>query len=602
MAVGSSSSAGKWQQEVTEVLEVAAGSGSGSGSSAIKWQQEAAVGSGKQCWEGAAASGSGSGKWHSAGKWQQEVAAVPGSGSGKQQQEVAAGSGSSAIKWQREAAAGSSGSTRKWQWEVAVGSGSSTGSGSRKQQQEVAAVLGSGSSAGKWQREVAAGSSSSAGKWQWEVAAAGKGGNVVTLPARSRSRQCRAGRWGPAGSGGAVALLCFLLPGGVLGPCRVSISPEEPTVEFGSALLLNCTSSCRNYSRLNWEVPVPKLGSSGPGWVSLSIPNVTEWTLELQCFGNFGEQRSIAKTTLRVYRLWPPQIDLEEGDLVAGKEARVTCNASARGVPPRPPKCHPDFGGGRGPPQHPPRSLGGSSFTVQPEQDGAEVTCRVTLRLRHRTVGTSTTARLRVCTAPHDVQAWAPRDVFTAGGERDGAVPGTGDPPPGGLLGAAHQRQPAALPPRGHRHRPGRPPGARGHLPVPGTEPLRRRRGHRPPALPRIPPQPPDPTGGDLGRGHHSGSPGDLLVVPALPELEADAGGIPARLIPVDPGSQQRFSDMFLCFFPLFPGARAVPGRKGGAAAPGIAPGSLYQTENPRARRGTTGHDGGTALSWHSRG
>ncbi|XP_040437413.1 intercellular adhesion molecule 3-like [Falco naumanni] len=236
---------------------------------------------------------------------------------------------------------------------------------------------------------------------------------------------------GPRGKWGAVALLCCLLWGGVLGPCHVSISPEEPTVEFGSALLLNCTSSCRNYSQLNWEVPVTKLGSSGPGWVSLSIPNVTEWSLELQCFGKFGEQRSITNTTLRVYRLWPPQIDLEEGDLVAGKETRVTCNASARVSPPDPPNVTLTLGGGGVPPSTHQGPWVESSFTVQPEQDGAEVTCRVTLQLRHRTVGTSTTARLRVCTAPHDVQAWAPRDVFTAGENVTVLCRALGNPPPG---------------------------------------------------------------------------------------------------------------------------------------------------------------------------
>uniref|UniRef100_A0A663DQ96 Intercellular adhesion molecule N-terminal domain-containing protein n=1 Tax=Aquila chrysaetos chrysaetos TaxID=223781 RepID=A0A663DQ96_AQUCH len=86
------------------------------------------------------------------------------------------------------------------------------------------------------------------------------------------------------------------------GPCRVSIYPEEPTVEFGSSLLLNCTSSCRNYSQLSWEVSITKTGTQGPGWVSLSIPNVTSWRLELQCFGDFGQWRDIAITTLHAYR------------------------------------------------------------------------------------------------------------------------------------------------------------------------------------------------------------------------------------------------------------------------------------------------------------
>ncbi|KAM6188663.1 intercellular adhesion molecule 4 [Sarcoramphus papa] len=178
-----------------------------------------------------------------------------------------------------------------------------------------------------------------------------------------------------------MALFCFLLPGGHSGPCRVSISPEEPTVEFGTSLVFNCTSSCRNYSRLSWEVPITKMGTEGPGWVSLSIPKVTVWSLELQCFGNFGEQRDIAVTTLRAYRFSPPKIYLE-GDTVAGKEARVTCNVSVQVPPPGPPKSPPDVVGRGAPPQHHPRSLHPVGFhgAAGAARPGGDVRGRLTAR------------------------------------------------------------------------------------------------------------------------------------------------------------------------------------------------------------------------------
>ncbi|NXQ97209.1 ICAM4 protein, partial [Sagittarius serpentarius] len=179
------------------------------------------------------------------------------------------------------------------------------------------------------------------------------------------------------------------------GPCRVSISPEEPTVEFGTALLLNCTSSCRNYSRLSWEVSVAKAGARGPGWVSLSIPRVTHWSLELQCFGVFGEQRDIAVTTLRAYRFSPPQIYLE-GDVVAGKEVRVACNASAQVSPPDPPNLRLTLRGGGLPPSTHRGPSVGLNFTAQPEQHGREVTCEAVLRLRHHTVNASAAVTLWV--------------------------------------------------------------------------------------------------------------------------------------------------------------------------------------------------------------
>ncbi|NXL55058.1 ICAM1 protein, partial [Podilymbus podiceps] len=233
----------------------------------------------------------------------------------------------------------------------------------------------------------------------------------------------------PCRSWGMVALLCLLVPGGFPSPCRVSISPEEPTVEFGTSLLLNCTSSCRNYSRLSWEVSVTKVGAGGPGWVSLLIPNVTHWTLELQCFGVFGEHRDIAATTLHAYRFSPPQIYLE-GETVAGREAHVTCNASAQVPPPGPPNLQLTLRGEGLPPsthRGPSVRLG---FTAQPEQHGREVRCEAVLRLERRTLNASAAVTLWVWAAPHDVRVWAPRTVFTAGNNLTVICRAEGNPPP----------------------------------------------------------------------------------------------------------------------------------------------------------------------------
>ncbi|NWX43248.1 ICAM3 protein, partial [Steatornis caripensis] len=233
----------------------------------------------------------------------------------------------------------------------------------------------------------------------------------------------------PRRSWGAMALLCFLVPGGHPGPCRVSISPEEPTVEFGTSLLLNCTSSCQNYSRLSWEVSVAKMGTQGPGWVSLSVPNVTDWSLELQCFGIFGKQRDIATTTLRAYRLSPPAIYLE-GDAVVGKEARVTCTASARVPPGAPPALRLTLRGGGLPPSTHRGSSVSLAFTAQPEQHGREVTCEAELQLGRHTVNASAAMLLWVWAAPYDVRVWAPRTIFTAGDNLTVTCRAEGNPPP----------------------------------------------------------------------------------------------------------------------------------------------------------------------------
>ncbi|NXX00028.1 VCAM1 protein, partial [Larus smithsonianus] len=233
----------------------------------------------------------------------------------------------------------------------------------------------------------------------------------------------------PCRSWGALALLCLLLPGGHLDPCRVSIAPRDPVVEFGASLLLNCTSSCRNSSRLDWEVSVTKVGTRGPGWVSLSIPNVTDWRLKLYCYGIFGDHRPIAATTIYAYRFSPPQIYLE-GDTVAGKETRVTCDVSARVAPPDPPDLRLTLTGGGLPPSTQRGSRLGLVFTARPEQHGREVTCEATLRLGGRTLNASTAATLWVWAAPHHVRVQASRTVFAAGDNLTVTCQAEGNPPP----------------------------------------------------------------------------------------------------------------------------------------------------------------------------
>ncbi|XP_063175022.1 intercellular adhesion molecule 3-like [Chroicocephalus ridibundus] len=376
----------------------------------------------------------------------------------------------------------------------------------------------------------------------------------------------------PCRSWGALALLCLLLPGGHLDPCQVSIAPRDPVVEFGASLLLNCTSSCRNSSRLDWEVPVTKVGTRGPGWVSLSIPNVTDWRLKLYCYGIFGDHRPIAATTIYAYRFSPPQIYLE-GDTVAGKETRVTCDVSARVAPPDPPDLRLTLTGGGLPPSTQRGSRLGLVFTARPEQHGREVTCEATLRLGGRTLNASTAATLWVWAAPHHVRVQASRTVFAAGDNLTVTCQAEGNPPAPPALGAARPLRLGAAGRRCHRHPPGCPTGARGHLPLPGPEPLRHRRCQRRHPLPRILPQPLDPGGRHLGRCHRTGRCRRLLVALPRPGLEADAGWIPAQLVLPVPGSKEPFSSAFPYVFPSFSqfaGSGAWRGIGSGYGAPAL--------------------------------
>ncbi|XP_049666859.1 intercellular adhesion molecule 3-like isoform X3 [Accipiter gentilis] len=125
----------------------------------------------------------------------------------------------------------------------------------------------------------------------------------------------------------------------------------------------------------------------------------------------------------------PPQIYLE-GDTVAGKEARVTCNTSAQVSPHDPPNLHLTlWGGGLPTSTHRGPSVG-LSFTAQLEQHGQEVMCEAVLRLGRRTVNASAAVTLWVWAAPHDVQVWAPQTVFTTGDNLTVMCRAEGNPPP----------------------------------------------------------------------------------------------------------------------------------------------------------------------------
>ncbi|XP_053907822.1 intercellular adhesion molecule 5-like [Cuculus canorus] len=218
-------------------------------------------------------------------------------------------------------------------------------------------------------------------------------------------------------SWGAVALLYLLLRGGRPDPCRVSIAPEDPIVELGSSILFNCTSSCSNPTRLNWEVSVTKLGTRGPTWVSLEIPNITDWSLEIQCFGVFGERRVVTSTTLRAYRLEPPQISLPD-EVVLGRPTLLTCTARAQGPPSAPPNVLLSLWGRGVPPGVAPSSSSSPlklGFVARAEQHGRDVTCEATLWLRGRRLNASAGVTLWVWAPPHHVHVWSPHSTFAAG-------------------------------------------------------------------------------------------------------------------------------------------------------------------------------------------
>uniref|UniRef100_A0A670KKF6 Intercellular adhesion molecule N-terminal domain-containing protein n=1 Tax=Podarcis muralis TaxID=64176 RepID=A0A670KKF6_PODMU len=82
---------------------------------------------------------------------------------------------------------------------------------------------------------------------------------------------------------GPPHIFSFFLTVHFLDTCNVTIHPEAPAVEFGGSVNLNCTTTCANYTQLDWEVSVGGGMQKGDGWISLNITNVSEWELQPIC-------------------------------------------------------------------------------------------------------------------------------------------------------------------------------------------------------------------------------------------------------------------------------------------------------------------------------
>ncbi|XP_063150386.1 intercellular adhesion molecule 5-like isoform X4 [Candoia aspera] len=102
----------------------------------------------------------------------------------------------------------------------------------------------------------------------------------------------------------------------------VRISPENPMVQFGGSLVLNCSASCEN---IGLETAFTKvLIGEGPGWKAFNLSNVDHWTANLLCYANC-EGLQTARATITIYK--PPEsIKLDPvPEMEVGKPYNLTC-------------------------------------------------------------------------------------------------------------------------------------------------------------------------------------------------------------------------------------------------------------------------------------
>ncbi|XP_008120634.2 intercellular adhesion molecule 3 isoform X2 [Anolis carolinensis] len=124
-----------------------------------------------------------------------------------------------------------------------------------------------------------------------------------------------------------ACLLSFCLP--LAEPCKLAIQPKAPIVEFGGSVKLNCTSTCTNYTKVDWEVSFARDVKEGEGWISLNIKNVTEWTTQPLCVARYKESDSIhTRAVIYVYQFSTPDIYLAS-EIESGRLDKIICNISS---------------------------------------------------------------------------------------------------------------------------------------------------------------------------------------------------------------------------------------------------------------------------------
>ncbi|XP_015280472.1 PREDICTED: intercellular adhesion molecule 5-like [Gekko japonicus] len=111
----------------------------------------------------------------------------------------------------------------------------------------------------------------------------------------------------------------------------VSAWPENPVVEFGNSLVLNCSTGCRNVLSGGLETNLDKeIAGEGRAWKAFQLVNVSSWDPAPSCYFDCADAADMKphRVNFTVYR--PPtvvKLDLVPA-MEVGKEYTLTCRVS----------------------------------------------------------------------------------------------------------------------------------------------------------------------------------------------------------------------------------------------------------------------------------
>ncbi|XP_058023961.1 intercellular adhesion molecule 5 [Ahaetulla prasina] len=110
----------------------------------------------------------------------------------------------------------------------------------------------------------------------------------------------------------------------------VTIWPENPVVEYGGSLWLNCSTSCQEAdARGGLETSLMKeKKDNGSHWAVFQLVNITEWASATDCsFSCYGEHKSV-QANIMVYQI-PEHVMLDPVPIMEiGKVYNLTCRVA----------------------------------------------------------------------------------------------------------------------------------------------------------------------------------------------------------------------------------------------------------------------------------
>ncbi|XP_030051155.1 intercellular adhesion molecule 4 [Microcaecilia unicolor] len=197
--------------------------------------------------------------------------------------------------------------------------------------------------------------------------------------------------------------------------CSLWVFPEHPVVPYGTDIVLNCSTSCVNYTSLDWETSVRKNLSRGAQWVALYIANQTAWTLTPQCYLTQSDGSTVfSSVNILFYTFSPPKIHLRD-EIVAGREEKVTCSVSSMVAGATPPNVELTLSGDGKVLARNQNLVLEYVFTAGANHDGMALVCTARLQVANTTLRKNETVSMMVFYQPTNTSVLTERRTFQLG-------------------------------------------------------------------------------------------------------------------------------------------------------------------------------------------